>query len=143
MTRGDELKDLIIFSRQMNWQYQLSDYTDEALKSIQRSVNIARKELINSLELRDILQLEELNNLTFGIQAALHDDIAAAAQIAGKASYVEYNNIQYVKFSADSKTQLTSKLLIKCLGSKYSIRTNAHYCYERVHGLCQILWWWN
>lgn len=93
MSKGDELKDLIIFARQMNWQYQLSDFTDEALKSIQRSVDIARRELMDSLEMRDILQLEELNNLTFGIQTALHDDISAAAQIAGKASYVEYNNI--------------------------------------------------
>lgn len=93
MSKGDELKDLIIFARQLQWQYQLQDYTDEALKSIQRSVDIARKELTGLLSLRETLQLEELNNITFGVQSILAEDITTAAAIAGQASYIEYNKI--------------------------------------------------
>lgn len=92
-TKPDELKDLVMLARQLIWQYQLDNYTDEALKTISKVIDKARLELESALTLREVITLEELNNLAFGVQAVLTDSIETAGAIAGKASYVEYNNI--------------------------------------------------
>lgn len=101
MTQGDKLKDLIIFARQISWQYQLSAYTDEALKSITKSLDVARNELLAELDMKDFRLppgrenqlLDNLNDLTFGVQKQLVGDIAEAAAIAGELSYQEYGKI--------------------------------------------------
>lgn len=76
MTSGENIKNLLLLYRNLELQYQLSEYTDEALKSILRALNLAREELFEEIAQRDIvvakgredMVLEELNNLTYGIQ---------------------------------------------------------------------------
>jgi len=101
MTLGDTLLKKIILARQVQWQYQLENYTVEALKSITKSLDKARSELFDYVQNRDIILpegredkvLKELNNLTFGIQEKLTGDISEASEIAGQASLREYGQI--------------------------------------------------
>lgn len=93
MSSGDKYKDLIILSRMIDWQYQLADYTEAALKNILKSVKLAQNELLFELGTRDVAVLNELNNLTFGIQAKLTNDVLQAASIAGETAYQEYGSI--------------------------------------------------
>lgn len=101
MTSGDSIKDLIILARHVQWQYKLENYTVESLKSITKVLNQARNELYDEITRRDMRLspgregqvLQELNDLTLGIQQILTQDIAEAAQIAGQASLREYGSI--------------------------------------------------
>lgn len=101
MSEGDRLKDLLLLYRSIEHQYRIGQYTDEALKSIQLSLDIARAQLFDEISYRDIsmpkdrvdMVLEELNNLTLGIQAQLSKNIQDAAVVAGEYSYREYDNI--------------------------------------------------
>ena len=98
---GDNLKNLILQARSTAWQYKLEDYTDEALKTIGKTVRKAENDLFRELkhidfrlpEGREHAVLSELNDLTFGIQAKLTGDIREAAAIAGQASIHEYGQI--------------------------------------------------
>jgi len=101
MTSGDKYKNLLLLYRFIEHQYQLEQYTDEALKSIQKALDIARESLFDEISYRDMrlpkgredMVLEELNNLTLGIQVQLSKNIQDAAVVAGEYSYREYDNI--------------------------------------------------
>ncbi|MDY0251152.1 MAG: phage minor head protein [Pseudomonas sp.] len=101
MSSGDRTKDLLLLYRNITWQYQLENYTDEALKSIQKALNLGRNELLHQIDMMDFrlpegrehALLAELNDMTFGIQAKLTGNIQEAAAVAGEASYREYGNI--------------------------------------------------
>jgi len=82
-------------------QYKLSSYTDKSLKTIQKSLDLGRDRLLKYLGNRDFrlpegrehMILQELNDLTLGIQMQLTGDIKEAAIKAGEMSLREYNNI--------------------------------------------------
>lgn len=101
MSSGDRAKDLLLLYRNIAWQYQLENYTDEALKSIQKALNLGRNELLHQIDMMDFrlpegrehALLTELNDMTFGIQAKLTGNIQDAAAVTGEASYREYGNI--------------------------------------------------
>ena len=101
MTSGDHLKNLLLLYRSIEQQYQLGQYTDQALRSILASLNKARERLFDEISYRDItmpkervdMVLEELNNLTFAVQAQLSKDIQDAAVVAGEYSYLDYDAI--------------------------------------------------
>ena len=101
MASGNQLKDLILRARTVEHQYRLEGYTEEALKSILPALDQAQRELLNQIELRDFrlppgredAVLEELNDLTLGIQNKLTGDIKEAAYIAGEYSGTAYNSI--------------------------------------------------
>lgn len=101
MASGDQLKNLLLLYRSIAMQYQLGQYTDKALRSILASLNKARERLFDEISYRDIampkervdMVLEELNNLTLGIQAQLSKDIQDAAVVAGEYSFREYDQI--------------------------------------------------
>lgn len=101
MTSGDNYKNLLMLYRVIEQQYKLSQYTDEALKTIQRSLDMARKKLFDEIGYRDIIMpkdrvdmvLEELNNLTLGIQYQISKDIQDAAVVAGEYSFRDYDAI--------------------------------------------------
>ncbi len=101
MASGEQNKDLLLLYRNLDWQYQLSKYEDEALKSIQKTLDNARLELFDEIRSRDIIIskgredkiLENLNDLTLGIQTQLTGNIHDAASTAGALSFQEYDKI--------------------------------------------------
>ena len=99
MTVGNALKDQIILARQVQWQYQLDQYATESLIHIQKSLDKGRNELVQALAYPGIdapheqALLEELNDLTLGIQQKLTNDIHQASAIAGEASAKKYGDI--------------------------------------------------
>jgi len=99
MTVGNKLKDQIILVRQVQWQYQLDRYTTESLIHIQKSLDKGRNELVQALAHpgfkapHEQALLEELNDLTLGIQQKLTNDINQASAIAGEASVKKYGDI--------------------------------------------------
>lgn len=92
-SKGDKLKDLIIMARQVQFQYQLAGYTDVAIKELMKIVDQARVELLFELDTRSVLQLEQLNDLTFGGQQIITGSITEAAAIANETAYKEYGSI--------------------------------------------------
>lgn len=98
---GDKLKDLLLLYKNIEHQYNISSFTNNTLKQIQRSINIARVKLLNQLDMMDFKIIEgretdllrELNKMTFGIQSQLTGDIVTAYAETGTASYKEYGNI--------------------------------------------------
>ncbi|HCY85921.1 MAG TPA: hypothetical protein DHV36_12370 [Desulfobacteraceae bacterium] len=136
MTSGDKYKNLLILYRYIEHQYQLSAYTDETLKSIQKTIDIAREQLFDEISFRDMrmpkgredMVLEELNNLTLGIQTNLIKNIREAAVVAGEYSYREYDNILSFdgklsetvgyNFTAISPDQLRSMAVSTPVGGK-------------------------
>jgi len=101
MSDGEALKNKLILLRNLEFQYKISEYTDKQLLSIQRSLDVARKSLFEQIgnmdfrlpEGREHAVLQELNNMTLGIQAQLTGDIQAAAIKAGDTSIHEYGRI--------------------------------------------------
>lgn len=101
ISTGDTLLKKILIARHVQFQYQLENYTVESLKTITKSLDIARDELLDYVSRWDIRLpegredrvLKELNDLTFGIQEKLTGDIAEATEIAGQASLREYGQI--------------------------------------------------
>ena len=78
----DEIKDLIILQRQMEWEFRLEQYTDSSLGVLQKSVTQAKKEAVDYIKKRGnqigetVLQqqldvIDEMNKLTLGIQGRL------------------------------------------------------------------------
>ena len=98
---GNALKDKLLLLRNLEFQYKISEYTDKQLLSIQRSLDVARKSLFEQIgnmdmrlpEGREHSVLQELNNMTFSIQAQLTKDIQKAAMVAGETSIREYGDI--------------------------------------------------
>ena len=101
MSDGEALKNKLILLRNLEFQYKISEYTDKQLLSIQRSLDVARKSLFEQIgnmdmrlpEGREHSVLQELNNMTFSIQAQLTKDIQKAAMVAGETSIREYGQI--------------------------------------------------
>ena len=101
MSDGEALKNKLILLRNLEFQYKISEYTDKQLLSIQRSLDVARKSLFEQIgnmdmrlpEGREHSVLQELNNMTFSIQAQLTKDIQKAAMVAGETSIREYGDI--------------------------------------------------
>lgn len=101
MASGDNLKDLLLLYRSIEQQYKLDQYTTESLKQIQKALDIARQQLFDEIGYRDIIMpkdrvdmvLEELNNLTLGVQYQLSQNIQDAAVVAGEYSYREYDKM--------------------------------------------------
>jgi hypothetical protein len=97
-----EMQKLIQLARATQWQYRLTEYEDEALKEIYKSINRARREISNRLLIDDLQPWEkdrlnhladELQDMTLGIQAQLVDDISTIASITGAESYLVHNDI--------------------------------------------------
>ena len=110
MTEGDRLKQQILLYKNIEHQYKISAYTDESLIKIQKGLNKARRELFFELGQRDFripegrehAVLEQLNNMTLGIQGQLTGDIKEAAKIAGETSIREYDKILSFDGALDS-----------------------------------------
>lgn len=100
-TEGDQLKDLIILSRQVIWQYQIEDYTNATLRQIIPALDQARNEIMQELYKKEGIVtnergealLDELRSLTLGIQMQLGNDVEAAATIVAEKSLSEYGKI--------------------------------------------------
>ena len=100
MASNDLLKKIHL-ARSVQWQYKLEDYTVESLNTITKALSKARNELLNQVMARDIILppdredkvLKKLNDMTLGIQHKLTGNITEAAEIAGQASFREYDNI--------------------------------------------------
>lgn len=99
-----ELIDLIILARQVQWINQLDLYEQEALRLILSAVSRAERAILAEFEARaanisdwgeqrSLAVLDELSNLTLGLRASLAADIADVASFAGAASYLTHNNI--------------------------------------------------
>ncbi len=101
MQTGEQLKNLILLSRQTIWAYQLEDYTASSLTMISRSLKKATDELIEQIGWRDFrlpadnsdALLNELQDLTLGVQKQLTGQIADAATVAGNATLAETGRI--------------------------------------------------
>ena len=136
MSSGDELKNLLLLYRSIDMQYQLGQYTDKSLVSIQKSLDIAREQLFDEISYRDIILpkgredeiLEELNNLTLVVQSQLSKDIQGAAAVAGEYSFREYDQILSFdgklaetvgfNFSAVSPEQIRAMVMTVPVGGK-------------------------
>jgi SPP1 gp7 family putative phage head morphogenesis protein len=105
---GNDLKDLILLARQVIWQYQLEAYQVETLKTILKTLDKARNEIVLELDRMAVLapgadyyaiqkhQIEllgELSDMTLGIQYQLTNDIYQASAVAGELSFKEYGDI--------------------------------------------------
>lgn len=101
MASGNEFKDLLLLYRSIDHQYKLHSYTEKKLKSIQKSLELAEKDLLKELSLRDFripegrehALLKQLNDMTFAIQAQLTGDIHEAVKVAGENAFREYGKI--------------------------------------------------
>ncbi len=98
---GDYYKNLVILGRMIEHNYQLAQYSDEATKSIVKTLEKAQNEFLNKIESQGVAAvsgrerqvLSEINDLMFGIQNRLVGDIYEAASIAGLASVDEHERI--------------------------------------------------
>jgi len=99
----EEIQKLIPLVRNTQWQYKLDQYTDEALKEINKSVERARREITTKLqqikptskftkERLDALSTE-LQDVSMGVQAQITGEIEQVATSAGAASYKTHNSI--------------------------------------------------
>ncbi len=99
----EEIQKLIPLVRNTQWQYKLDQYTDEALKEINKSVERARREITTKLqqikptskftkERLDALSTE-LQDVSMGVQAQITGEIEQVATSAGAASYTTHNSI--------------------------------------------------
>lgn len=97
----EELKDFTILARLIEYQYRIAAFTDEALISILRAVDIARRDTIDEVESkpmwaeikREDLLLNELEALTEVFQNEIATRINEAAVTSGQYSVPAYNNI--------------------------------------------------
>lgn len=134
---GDEYKDKLLLYRNIEQQYKIEQYTNASLIQIQKALDVARKQLF--LDIADLSGdfvsranefevLEELNILTFGIQAQLQNDIVEASVVAGKYSFTEYDKTLSFdgaladtigfNFSAVSPDQIRSMVISTPVGGK-------------------------
>ncbi len=103
MTVGDKLKDQLLLAQQVQWQYKLESFTDGALTDIQKAINRGRTELVRALSRRKRVApvskgreealLNELNDMTLGIQQRLTKDIHKASAIAADAAVKVHGKI--------------------------------------------------
>ena len=100
----EELQALILLARNVAWRYELDQYEQETLAFILTAVRNAERIILANLqargetitdwtEQRSLALLDELSDLTLGLQTVLTRNIADIASHAGAASYLTHNNI--------------------------------------------------
>lgn len=99
-----QLLELVVLIRNVQWRYQLDQYEAAALRLILATVQRAERTILTQIqergagltewqEARSLALLDELSDLTLGLRAALVRDIADVASHAGAASYLTHNAI--------------------------------------------------
>jgi len=116
--------ELITLARNIEWFYQLEDYTKEQLKQLLKAVQQAESELLGRIDLyasslpewsedRALLILDNLSNLTLGIRYVLEQGITNIAATSGAASFLMANDIASFggRISGFNQVSLTAEQL--------------------------------
>lgn len=145
----DDLKDLIILSRQIAWNQRLEDYATDEVKQIQKGIKGAKRNVLKHIERRGKeigpwtkkraeKLIKEFDLATVGIQQQLGENIAAVATSAGIESFKKHNDIvsfggRVAKFNATRIAPEQLKSLIQKTpvgGAKLSDWVKRTFSYE-------------
>lgn len=99
-----QLLELIVLARNIQWRYQLDQYEAATLGALLTVVRRAERQILDDIQVRgasitqwsedrSLALLDELSDLTLGIQTTLTRNIADIASRAGAASYTTHNGI--------------------------------------------------
>ena len=103
-TIEQEILELIIMSRSVEYAYNLHNWSDQALKPLLASLRKAQKEILQYLdkagigltdwsEARSLALLDHFSDLTLGVRAALGDSIAQIGMAVGANALLMHNDI--------------------------------------------------
>ncbi len=159
-----EILDLIVLARNVKHRYALDDYEIQALKPLLKAVSQAQREILQRIEQRAaslpewseeraLALLDELSDLTLGIQTRINGDISGMASHAGAESYLLHNDVvsfggkvldfNNVALSAGQiaqlieKTPVGGKLLNEWIRSSFDWRLQEEIQQEITAGLLQ------
>jgi len=119
-----ETIELILLAKNIDWHYELHKYSDEELKKLLKSVRKAESEILGKIDTyrnsmpdwyegRALAILDNLSNMTLGIQYILHNGITSIATQVGVSSFLVHNSILSFdgKVPSFNETSLTAEQL--------------------------------
>ena len=100
----EEIKDMVLLQRQIAWQYQLDNLSTKELKRVQRSINVAKEEIVAYFRQRgdDIGEwtgerlddvMSELDSMTFAMQGEMGQNLQDLYSNVGTQALAAQNNM--------------------------------------------------
>lgn len=91
--KGERYKKITLLGREVNLQYLIATRTDQLIQALLNLIDITQIEILQNLNDRNQILLDELNGLSFGLQNSLIESITDGTVILGTEAYKGYNDI--------------------------------------------------